>query len=126
VINNSFVSVDSFFIIGGILLGYLTFRELDKTNSFLNVPLFYLHRYIRYKDYLLHFVMAVHILRISGIYAFVIGYTATIFKFLQWGPRNRVEETSQACRDTWYTNLAYINIYNYRWDMELCNCLSLL
>jgi len=47
VILNGTVSVDSFLIIGGILLGYLTFKELDKTNSFLNVPLFYLHRYIR-------------------------------------------------------------------------------
>jgi len=44
---NGYPSVDSFFVIGGILLGYLTFKELDKTNGFLNVPLFYLHRYMR-------------------------------------------------------------------------------
>jgi len=44
---NSYPSVDSFLFVGGLLLGYLTFKQLDKTHGFLNIPLFYLHRILR-------------------------------------------------------------------------------
>ena len=47
-IANAFVSVDSFFLLSGLLAGYLTFKKLgDKMMSFRTIPLMYLHRYIR-------------------------------------------------------------------------------
>ncbi len=47
VLLNGYVCVDSFLVISGCLLGYLTFKELDKTNGRLNWIMFYLHRYLR-------------------------------------------------------------------------------
>ena len=47
-IANGTFSVDTFFLIGGLLTSYLTLKHLSKTNgkSF-NIPLMYLHRYLR-------------------------------------------------------------------------------
>ena len=51
-ITNSFVTVDTFFLISGTLMAYLTFKEFDKIKG--NVwtpvfwPMFYIHRYLRY------------------------------------------------------------------------------
>lgn len=47
VILNGFVSVDSFFVLSGLLVGYLTFKELDKSKGRLNIPMYYIHRYLR-------------------------------------------------------------------------------
>jgi len=58
--------------------------------------------------------------RITGIYAIVVGFYASLFKFFEWGPKNRVEDVVDICKESWYTNLAYITIYNNRWDMEQC------
>ncbi len=44
VIRNPWVAVDSFLLLSGCLLAYLTFKELDRCKGRLNVPLFYLHR----------------------------------------------------------------------------------
>jgi len=44
---NGYVSVDSFFFIGGCLLSLLTLKQLDKTSGKLNLLLYYLHRYLR-------------------------------------------------------------------------------
>lgn len=45
---NLIPSVDSFFLIGGCLLGYLTFKDMDRTKGWINLILFYTHRYIRW------------------------------------------------------------------------------
>ncbi len=103
---NGFPSVDSFFIIGGCLLGYLTFKELERTKGRFNVPMFYLHRY----------------LRITGVYAMVIGFFATIFKFFTWGPNNPAEGTVNACRASWWTNLLYINNFYELQDDGVVSC----
>lgn len=47
VVLNAYPCVDTFFAVGGLLLGYLTFKELDRTGGRLNLLVFYLHRYIR-------------------------------------------------------------------------------
>ena len=50
---NGLPSVDSFFVIGGCLLAYLTLKEMDKTDGWLNatawsnIPMMFVHRYIR-------------------------------------------------------------------------------
>ena len=46
-IDNAFVSVDTFFLLSACLVSYLTLKELDKHKGKINVPLFYIHRYLR-------------------------------------------------------------------------------
>lgn len=46
IVISSPLSVDSFFVITGFLISYLTMKTLDKEGK-LNIPLFYIHRYIR-------------------------------------------------------------------------------
>jgi len=70
IVPNALPSVDSFFIIGGCLLTYLKFKELDRTEGKLNIPLFFLHRYIR----------------ITGVYAVVIFANSTLWKWTEMGP----------------------------------------
>ena len=48
VILNSTVSVDTFFVLSGMLVGYNLLKLLDKSKGKLNVPMFYLHRYLRH------------------------------------------------------------------------------
>eukprot|EP00095_Tigriopus_kingsejongensis_P002500 maker-scaffold64_size435223-snap-gene-2.28 protein:Tk02500 transcript:maker-scaffold64_size435223-snap-gene-2.28-mRNA-1 annotation:"hypothetical protein DAPPUDRAFT_60562" len=90
---NGFVCVDSFFLLSGILTAYLTFKELDKTHGRLNVPLFYLHRY----------------LRLTGVYAMLVFFMATIYRYLELGPTSFVNAEVTMCQDTWYRNLFYFN-----------------
>lgn len=44
---NGYLSVDSFFFLSGLLVAYLTFKEIDRVKGRFNVIMFYLHRYIR-------------------------------------------------------------------------------
>ena len=73
VIRNGFYSVDSFFLIGGCLLTYLTMKELDalgKKSADGGNPTFgewstfwlmyYIHRYIRYYNYSMVCAFVVH------------------------------------------------------------------
>lgn len=46
-IHNATVSVDTFFVMSGLLVSYLLLRELDRNGGKFNVGLFYLHRYLR-------------------------------------------------------------------------------
>lgn len=46
-IANATISVDTFLVIGGILVCYLMLKELDRNKGRFNIFLFYLHRYIR-------------------------------------------------------------------------------
>ena len=47
-VSNAFVSVDTFFLLSGLLVSYLTLKELDRNKGKINIPLFYIHRYLRY------------------------------------------------------------------------------
>ena len=93
---NGFVSVDSFFFIGATLLAYLTMQQLEKLKGG-NIQfwiMYYVHRYIR----------------LTAVYAIMIGLWATLLKFLATGPYSSLitlEVTS--CKEAWWTNLLYIN-----------------
>ena len=91
---NGFPSVDSFFLISGVLLTYLTLKELEKTKGRVNIGLFYLHRY----------------LRLTGTYLIIIGFTATLYRYCCPGPRcQEIEFAAQGCQNDWYRNILYIN-----------------
>lgn len=48
---NATVSVDSFFLMSGLLVSYLLLKELDRNAGRINVGMLYLHRYLRYTKY---------------------------------------------------------------------------
>lgn len=52
-IYNGFFSVDTFFLMSGTLACYGLLKVLDKSGGKLNIPMFYLHRYIRF-DYMVY------------------------------------------------------------------------
>jgi len=47
-IGNATVSVDTLFLVSGLLVSYLLLKELDRNKGRFNVFLFYLHRYLRF------------------------------------------------------------------------------
>merc|ERR1719410_668863 len=71
-------------------------RELDRTkggNAGMWI-MFYVHRYIR----------------LTGVYAIIIGLHATLLKFAAGGPQAwLVEACVEKCVRGWWTNLLYIN-----------------
>jgi peptidoglycan/LPS O-acetylase OafA/YrhL len=46
-ITNGTLSVDTFFVLSGLLVGYLFLKQMKHKTSGFNIPLYYLHRYIR-------------------------------------------------------------------------------
>jgi len=44
---NGYLSVDSFFFLGGFLLSLITLKEMDKKAGKLDLLQYYLHRYLR-------------------------------------------------------------------------------
>ena len=96
---NAFPSVDTFFFIGALLLTFLTLKELDKAKdkgigySFGFWIKFYVHRYIR----------------LTGVYAIIIGFHATLLKFFATGPASKwITDAHDGCQAVWWHNLLYI------------------
>ena len=93
---NGLIGVDTFFVIGGCLLSFHTLKELDKTKggNAKMWAMFYVHRYIR----------------LTGVYAIIIGLHATLLKFFATGPQSHlVTGLVNKCEKGWWTNLLYIN-----------------
>lgn len=91
---NGFFCVDTFFLMSGLLVAYNIMKVLDKSKGKLNLPMFYLHRY----------------LRLTPTYAVLVAMGATMLSLLGNGPYWGVMETQEKyCRDNWWTNLLYIN-----------------
>lgn len=95
-ISNAYVSVDTFFLLSGLLVAFLGLRRMDKNEGCLNIPMFYLHRFIR----------------LTPPYMFVILFWNNIFPLIITGPLSqnyRNDEFQEACNNYWWTNLLYIN-----------------
>ena len=107
---NGFPSVDSFFFIGATLLSYITLKELDKNKSSIKFWLmFYVHRYIR----------------LTGVYALAMGLWATLLRHLATGPQSaRLVVEADACRESWWVNMLYINNVMPQWNVEQPWCLG--
>jgi peptidoglycan/LPS O-acetylase OafA/YrhL len=64
--------------------------------------MFYVHRYIR----------------LTGIYALVVGTSATLLKFFAVGPYSTLIQTEvDACKKEWWTNILYVNNLQWIGDM---------
>lgn len=93
VLNGTF-SVDTFFVMSGMLATFNILKMLDKTKGKLNVIMLYVHRYIR----------------LTPTYAILVGIMATLVVYLGNGPNwYIVEMQAQLCKDNWWTNILYIN-----------------
>jgi len=112
-IGNATVSVDTFFTLSGLLVGYLGMRQITKSRGKLPILLMYIQRY----------------LRLTPAYAFMILFSVGFLKFFGAGPywREYVDIQKSQCITNWWTNLLYINnVYPvenkcYGWGWYLAN-----
>ncbi|XP_001989706.2 nose resistant to fluoxetine protein 6 [Drosophila grimshawi] len=109
-------SVDTFFFLSGLLVIAIGLRSLEKTKGKLNVPLMYLHRYLRLTPILaLAILMYMTLLPLFG--------DGPLFDSIKFDDYNH-------CKRTWFWTLLYMQNYasidaciNHSWylgvDMQL-------
>ena len=102
---NGFLAVDSFFFLSGVLVAYLTLREMERKKGRFPVLTYYLHRY----------------LRLTMVYAFLLFFWWTLTVHLGNGPTWRAaagegSDLQQNCEKYWWTNFLYINNL-YPWSL---------
>lgn len=91
-------SVDTFFVLSGVLVTYLTLKELKERNGkfgILNWFLYYFHR----------------IWRLTPTYMIALGIWASLVIHMGYGPEKEEHALydKSICTDYWWTNLIYIN-----------------
>ncbi|XP_068083089.1 nose resistant to fluoxetine protein 6 [Anabrus simplex] len=95
-ITNASFAVDTFFVLSGLLVAYTFLQKVPKTNSF-NVPMYYLHRYIRLTPPLAIIVLLeVSLLRHAG--------SGPSWKYVQ-------EYLGNHCENNWWITLLYLQNY---------------
>ncbi|KAK0053766.1 nose resistant to fluoxetine protein 6 [Biomphalaria pfeifferi] len=94
-ISNALVSVDTFFTLSGLLVAYLTTKEMSKKGWKINWGLFYFHRFWRLTPpYMMVLVIGLGLQRFMGSGAL-------------WATVQPVDKSN--CEDNWWTNLLYVN-----------------
>lgn len=95
-INGASVSVDSFFVVAGLVTVYTFLRSMAKGVKF-NIFMFYIHRYLRLTP-----VLAIHIL----IYTYIVQYLGN-------GPLWKIVDITlvEQCQKAWWSTLIYIINY---------------
>ncbi|XP_061188236.1 nose resistant to fluoxetine protein 6-like [Saccostrea echinata] len=92
-IANALVSVDTFFVLSGLLTTYLLLKEMKKSKGRINWFLFYFHRYWR----------------LTPMYMLVIGLYTTLLNHVIFGPLRPSVSPGTKCDEYWWMNLLYIN-----------------
>ncbi|XP_043653156.1 nose resistant to fluoxetine protein 6-like [Drosophila teissieri] len=93
---HGFYAVDSFFVLGGLLVALIPLRLMDRTKGKLNVPMMYLHRFIR----------------IVPLLAMAIVMYLKLMPLLANGPRFDGGYSGTAdCENGWYWTLLFVNNY---------------
>ena len=99
-VENALFAVDSFFFLSGVLVAYLTLRQMKKNGRFPFLH-YYIHRY----------------LRLTPTYAFVLFFGWHLGNHLVSSPIFAVTNIlAEACSKNWWTNLLYINNL-YPWKL---------
>ena len=110
-ISNAYPAVDTFFLLSGLLVAYLSMRQMKQRKGRFPFLTYYLHRY----------------LRLTPTYAFVLFFIWLVTMHLADGPiypQQTWEESTlyQNCKKYWWTNLLYINnLYPWRLNDECIN-----
>ena len=100
---SAFFAVDSFFFLSGVLVAYLTLRQMKRSKGRFRFPAlsYYLHRY----------------LRLTPTYAFVLFFAWFVTVHLSYGPIISLHPGFEAnCEKYWWTNFLYINNF-YPWNL---------
>lgn len=99
--------VDTFFVLSGLLVTYLTMKQMDKSDGKINWVLFYVHRYVR----------------LTPVYMICLGIWTSLLLPIGIGS-NKTESFIAArtiCKEYWWTNLLYINnLVPYPGSVNLC------
>lgn len=97
---NAFVSVDTFFVLSGIVVTYLFFKTKPKKRMVANPItwiMFYVHRYLRLTPPIMLFI---------GFFTVYAPYIQGSFSASQM---NQLASQADSCKTTWWQNLIYIN-----------------
>ncbi|XP_066999846.2 nose resistant to fluoxetine protein 6 [Anabrus simplex] len=96
IISNSQLAVDTFFMMGGLLLVYVFLKQVHKTNSF-NIVQYYVHRYVR----------------LTPVLAIMVLFQSTLLRYVGAGPLwDQIAETSaDICQDQWWKVILYVQNY---------------
>uniref|UniRef100_A0A182P7U7 Nose resistant-to-fluoxetine protein N-terminal domain-containing protein n=1 Tax=Anopheles epiroticus TaxID=199890 RepID=A0A182P7U7_9DIPT len=99
----STVSVDTFFLLSGLLTCWSILNALDRHGR-LNLPVMYLHRY----------------LRLTPALAALVLFSATLMRYVGSGPfwDGAMTLTEEPCRTYWWSALLYVQ--NYVNPQEVC------
>ena len=107
-VNGGLFAVDSFFVLSGMLVTYLTLRQMARRKGWFRFPVlqYYIHR----------------ILRITPTYAFTLFFFWLLTVYLADGPMWQQavgldSDIYHNCERYWWTNLLYINNI-YPWKMQ--------
>ncbi|XP_022806962.1 nose resistant to fluoxetine protein 6-like [Stylophora pistillata] len=92
-VQNSSFSVDTFFVLSGLLATYLSLRRMDKNNGKLSLFHHYFHRFWR----------------LTPPYMFLVLFYDKLNGFLGKGPLWFYAQNNPQCEKYWWTNLLYIN-----------------
>ncbi|UMM39828.1 hypothetical protein L5515_016714 [Caenorhabditis briggsae] len=97
---NAFVSVDTFFVLSGIVVTYLFFKTKPKKRMVANPVtwiMFYVHRYLRLTPPIMLFI---------GFFTVYAPYIQGSFSASQM---NQLAAQAESCKTNWWQNLIYIN-----------------
>ena len=88
------VSTDTFFFLSGLLVGYLLLLELKKNGGTFNIPMYYIHRYIR----------------LTAVYAVLMWFVATVYPRIGSGPLWGfvAQADAEGCQDRWWHHILYV------------------
>lgn len=101
---SAFISVDTFFVLSGLFVSISMLKHLEKTKGRMNVPLLFLHRY----------------LRLTPLLIMTILFSMSLLRFLGSGPLwpNMIETLNTFCERYWWSALLYVQ--NYVNTKETC------
>ena len=89
---NATFSVDDFFLLSGLLVSYLTTKEMEHSKGNFPIVLFYLHR----------------LLRLSPAYYFILFFNFKLLPYVGSGPLWYLPDVDR-CEKYWWTSTLYIN-----------------
>ncbi|XP_060080501.1 nose resistant to fluoxetine protein 6-like [Ylistrum balloti] len=93
-ISNGYVSIDSFFAMSGLLISYVFMKAMKTAKGRINWFMFFFHRFWR----------------LTPPYMMVMMVDIALFRYLSDGPTWSPDGLeTDFCKDTWWTNLLYIN-----------------
>ncbi|GFU45895.1 nose resistant to fluoxetine protein 6 [Nephila pilipes] len=95
ILANGTLAVDTFFVISGLLVTYVTLKLLAKSKGKVNWIYFYIHRY----------------LRLTPLMMFVVLFCAYLLPYVSSGPNwpNSIEMYDQWCRKNGWLNALYLH-----------------